>query len=115
VQIAEADTAPPRPALFGRERELAEILRLVDDAAVKGGVLVVRGEAGIGETRLLEAASERAAALGVVTASAREAFRLRHGCRSPAFTNSCGRFCLTSIDCRPSAARSRECFRNRKW
>ncbi len=64
-------TNPPRQELVGRDRELAEILRLVDDAAHGGSALVVRGDAGIGKSALLEAASDRAAAVGVVVASAR--------------------------------------------
>jgi len=72
VQTAGAEfTNPPRQELIGRDRELAEILRLVDDAAHGGGALVVRGDAGIGKSTLLEAASERAAGLGAVIASTR--------------------------------------------
>jgi DNA-binding CsgD family transcriptional regulator len=72
VKTADAEfTNPPRQALIGRDGELAEILRLVDHAAVRGGVLVVRGDAGIGKSALLEAASERAAALGAVIARTR--------------------------------------------
>jgi MoxR-like ATPase len=48
--------------LVGRQAELDAIRRLIE-AAASGhrGVLLVRGEAGIGKTRLLDALSDRAA------------------------------------------------------
>ncbi len=47
------------PALVGREPELAEVERAWSDAVRgRGGLLVVEGEAGIGKTRLLDAAEE---------------------------------------------------------
>lgn len=52
--------------LIGRERELAQLTGLIDDA-VNGGAhaLLVRGEAGIGKTALLEAVGEVARERGV--------------------------------------------------
>jgi DNA-binding NarL/FixJ family response regulator len=48
--------------LVGREAELDAIGRLIEAAAGgKSGLLLVRGEAGIGKTRLLDALSDRAA------------------------------------------------------
>src|SRR5919205_2051008 len=50
--------------IFGRERELARLERLVDGVSERGAALVVRGEAGIGESPLLAAASPRTGAAG---------------------------------------------------
>ncbi|RDH74699.1 helix-turn-helix transcriptional regulator [Mycolicibacterium moriokaense] len=61
------------PILFGREGEqqrLAAVLDLARDGA--GGVLVVRGEAGIGKTALLADAIARASDLAVVQISGAE-------------------------------------------
>ena len=46
--------------LFGRDRELGVLDDLVDRAHVGGGALVLRGEAGIGKSSLLAAASRHA-------------------------------------------------------
>ena len=47
--------------LFGRERESARITEVLDAArARRSGALVVRGEAGIGKSALLNEAIERA-------------------------------------------------------
>lgn len=60
--------------LFGREKELARIERLLDDArAGTSGVLVLRGEAGIGKTELLRAAIQRADSMTVLRATGIEA------------------------------------------
>ncbi|GIK77702.1 MAG: AAA family ATPase [Thermoleophilia bacterium] len=61
-------------ALIGREREGAEIERLLE-SAVEGssGTLVVRGEAGIGKSALLEHAAEHAAEMLVLRAIGVEA------------------------------------------
>ena len=64
--ISEIDPAP----LLGRDEELARLYSIVDELADHGGALVVRGEAGIGKTAMLAAASERAQALGVMVLSA---------------------------------------------
>jgi DNA-binding CsgD family transcriptional regulator len=51
----------PGGGLLGRERERAEVGRLLDRAARgEGGSLVVRGEPGIGKTALLDDAAQRA-------------------------------------------------------
>jgi DNA-binding CsgD family transcriptional regulator len=55
--------------LYGRDAERAEIWTLLEDArASKSGALVLRGEAGIGKTALLEDARERAADMHVLRA-----------------------------------------------
>lgn len=46
--------------LPGRDRELARLFGMIDRIETRGGALVVRGEAGIGKSALLEAAAERA-------------------------------------------------------
>jgi DNA-binding NarL/FixJ family response regulator len=46
--------------LVGREGELGRLLAIVDGIQGHGGALVVRGEAGIGKSALLEAAAARA-------------------------------------------------------
>jgi DNA-binding CsgD family transcriptional regulator len=51
--------------IFGRERELARLEQLVDGASEHGAALLVRGEAGIGKSTLLAAASRRAEAAGM--------------------------------------------------
>src|SRR3984957_17646129 len=66
--------------MVGRDRELARVMLLLDDALAGGGRLVLcTGEAGIGKTRLGEgaraAAAARAAAGGVPVAWARAADR----------------------------------------
>jgi DNA-binding NarL/FixJ family response regulator len=54
---------PPQPAefLFGRERELRVIEERLDSVSDRGSALLVRGEAGVGKTAILEAAKLRAA------------------------------------------------------
>jgi DNA-binding CsgD family transcriptional regulator len=57
---------------LGRERELAEIGRVIDAAREgSGGLVVVEGPAGIGKTRLLEEAVRAASAAGVGVLGAR--------------------------------------------
>lgn len=53
------------PTLLGRDRELALLHGLIAGVGERGGALVVRGEAGIGKSALLAAASRRARAQGV--------------------------------------------------
>ncbi|MGD0377557.1 MAG: AAA family ATPase, partial [Streptosporangiaceae bacterium] len=62
--------------MVGRDRELARVMLLLDDALAGGGRLVLcTGEAGIGKTRLAEEAAASAAARGVPVAWARVADR----------------------------------------
>src|SRR4051794_36960122 len=60
------------PVLYGREAELSALSGALDSAA-RGGVelVLVRGEAGIGKTRLLSALRERAVALRFVVLEGR--------------------------------------------
>jgi DNA-binding NarL/FixJ family response regulator len=60
--------------MVGRDRELARVMLLLDDARAGGGRLVLcTGEAGIGKTRLAEEAAAAAATRGVPVAWARAA------------------------------------------
>ena len=62
--------------MVGRDRELARVMLLLDDALAGGGRLVLcTGEAGIGKTRLAEEAAASAATRGVPVAWARAADR----------------------------------------
>jgi DNA-binding CsgD family transcriptional regulator len=55
--------------LYGRDRERAEIWKLLEGAReFRSGALVLRGEAGIGKTALLEDARERASDMHVLRA-----------------------------------------------
>lgn len=55
--------------LLGRDDELAQLYNLIDVIGQRGGALVVRGEAGIGKSALLEAAAVRARERDVPVAS----------------------------------------------
>jgi len=57
-------------SLVGREREVAVVDSLVDRVGDRGGALVVRGEAGIGKSALLAAASRRATDSGMLVLGA---------------------------------------------
>jgi DNA-binding SARP family transcriptional activator len=61
--VAAAPAAPMVPLLPGREAELGQLAATLDACAeaAAGGVLLVRGEPGIGKTRLAGAAAELAA------------------------------------------------------
>jgi len=62
--------------MMGRDRELARVMLLLDDALAGGGRLVLcTGEAGIGKTRLAEEVAASAVARGVPVAWARAADR----------------------------------------
>ncbi len=77
--------------LLGREREMAKIDRLLADARVgASGCLVVRGEAGIGKTALLDHAQANARGMQVLTSrgvqfEADVAFAGLHALLRPAF------------------------------
>jgi DNA-binding CsgD family transcriptional regulator len=51
--------------IFDREGELARIRQLLDGVSKRGAALLVQGEAGIGKSTLLAAASQRAEAAGM--------------------------------------------------
>jgi hypothetical protein len=50
----------PAPVLYGREPEVRTVAHLVEGVRNRGGVLLVRGEPGIGKSALLAAAAARA-------------------------------------------------------
>src|SRR5690348_585120 len=56
--------------LLGRADELARLYDLIDGIGRGGGALVVRGEAGIGKSALLDAAATRARERGATVTSA---------------------------------------------
>lgn len=56
----------PTLPLYGRESEVSALDELIDGLHARGGALIVRGEAGIGKSSLLAAASSSAAARGSV-------------------------------------------------
>jgi DNA-binding CsgD family transcriptional regulator len=51
--------------LIGRDRDVAFICGFVDEAAVRGGALLVSGDAGVGKTALLDVAALHAEAAGI--------------------------------------------------
>ena len=62
--------AEPMPALLGRERERAALDGLLGELRVgRGGALVVRGEAGVGKSALLEYVAGAAADMRVARAA----------------------------------------------
>ena len=74
VLMARGHPAPEGVALRGRDHERAVLDRLLEEArAGHSGVLVLRGEAGVGKTALLEHAIESASSLIVLRAVGVEA------------------------------------------
>jgi hypothetical protein len=69
MDVASAHSDPRAVELLGRDVELARLYGLIDSIDQHGGALVVRGEAGIGKSALLAAASERALQRGVTVES----------------------------------------------
>jgi DNA-binding CsgD family transcriptional regulator len=69
MDVASAHADPRVVELLGRDVELAQLYGLIDSIDQRGGALVVRGEAGIGKSALLAAASERALQRGVTVES----------------------------------------------
>src|SRR5437868_4701328 len=86
--------------LYGRSEQLAAIGRLLEGMrSGRAGVLVLRGEAGIGKTALLDAAEQKAAGARVLRVTGVESeaelpFAARRGMSRPAPTcrgcRSCG-------------------------
>ena len=76
--------------LLGRERECAVIDRVLAEAGDgAGGALVVRGEAGIGKSALLDYARQRAAPMAVLSAAGVEADGARAALRNSDFSERC--------------------------
>jgi DNA-binding CsgD family transcriptional regulator len=51
-------------ALVGRDSELQHLLSFLDEATIRGGALLLSGDAGVGKTALLDTAAETALAAG---------------------------------------------------
>lgn len=64
------DLAVATLLLFGRESEVRALDELIEGIDARGGAIVVRGEAGIGKSSLLEAAGGSASARGMVVLTA---------------------------------------------
>ncbi|HYX76247.1 MAG TPA: ATP-binding protein, partial [Gaiellaceae bacterium] len=69
MDVATARAEARVAELLGRDDELAQLYGLIDGIGRRGGALVVRGEAGIGKSALLAAASELAVRRGVTVVS----------------------------------------------
>jgi hypothetical protein len=91
VLMAAGRPAPEGLTLRGRRDECATLDRLLDEArAGRSGTLVLRGEAGVGKTALLEYAVDSASDLTVLRASDAEsemelAFAALHQLCAPLF------------------------------
>lgn len=69
ASVGKAEPLPAADPLVGRDAPLAALAgAFVDAAAGRGRLVLVSGEAGIGKTRLAEAAVATAAAMGLTTA-----------------------------------------------
>ena len=110
VGVSDADSSPVEaspPRLLGRDQELTELFGLIDSIGERGGALVVRGDAGIGKSVLLEAGADRARRQQVAVASAvgiqsEASFALPDCTSSFCRSSTHGTTCPT-----PSAVRSR--------
>jgi hypothetical protein len=60
-------TSPVGEGLIGRDAEIERLDAVLDGLRERGGALIVRGEAGIGKSALLDRARERAGSLGART------------------------------------------------
>ena len=76
---ATDETAP----LLGRASEQSLLASLLDEAGTRGQALVLRGEPGIGKSRLLAEAARQARERGMVVLSA-TGVQSRRSCRLPA-------------------------------
>jgi DNA-binding CsgD family transcriptional regulator len=70
IDLASTSADSGVAELLDRDDELAHLYDLIDGIGRRGGALVVRGEAGIGKSALLEAAAGRARERGVTVVSA---------------------------------------------
>jgi RNA polymerase sigma factor (sigma-70 family) len=64
-RLDAGSSARMQAALLGRDHETAEIARLLDEVHQHGSALVIRGEAGVGKSALLSAATSLAAERGM--------------------------------------------------
>ena len=69
MNVASPHAASRVAELLGRDDELTQLYELIDGIGRRGGALVVRGEAGIGKSALLDAAAARARERDVTVAS----------------------------------------------
>jgi MoxR-like ATPase len=58
-------SADMRDRLFGRDREIGRIRKVIEGWERRGGALLLLGEPGVGKTALLDAAAQMALATGV--------------------------------------------------
>jgi ATP/maltotriose-dependent transcriptional regulator MalT len=74
--VAAPEEGTAAVSFVGRDRELARVVGLLDEArAGRGRLLLCMGEAGIGKTRLAEETAALAAAQGAAVAWARSSDR----------------------------------------
>jgi hypothetical protein len=69
-RAARDDLGVATVSLYGRESEVHALDELLDGIEERGGAIVVRGEAGIGKSSLLEAARRSAATRGMTVLTA---------------------------------------------
>jgi MoxR-like ATPase len=73
--VAAPEEGTAAVSFVGRDRELARVVGLLDEARAGRGRLLCMGEAGIGKTRLAEETAALAAAQGAAVAWARSSDR----------------------------------------